>query len=575
MARWIGSLRRARRVRLVATVLAAIASLAALASVPPGAGARRPQATRPNILVIMTDDETVENMRVMRNVNRLLGAQGVTFDDSVVSYSLCCPSRATFLTGQYSHNNGVLGNNYENGLSRLDETNTLPVWLRRAGYTTAMIGKYLNGYGVQRKARVPPGWSQWYGAVHLAYFNHSLSRNGKIVTFGRRARDYQTDVYTRLAVDFVAHHARSSKPFFLWLSYWAPHDGSPHERGDPKGVPTPVPAPRHKGRFKHEYMPVSHAFDEHDVSDKPLEIRRHRRFTAREIAGIRADYRQRLESLLAVDEGVARVVRELQRHHALTRTLIVFTSDNGYLQGEHRLRQGKEWPYEPSIRVPLLMRGPGVPHGRHIDEPVANVDVAPTLVEAAHATPRRAMDGYSLWPLFSDPELGWGRDILLERGPGKSYLGARQFTGIRTPRDVYVEYRDGEREFYDLGRDPDELVNRANDPAYGGVVAELARRLALLRDCAGASCRLAPALDVSLTPSGTCTHTATVGGADQRFVSFVDFLVNRRGVARDATPPFQDTVTGTATSSAQMRLRAVVTMQDGRRLTIDRTFAGC
>jgi N-acetylglucosamine-6-sulfatase len=575
MAGSIGSLRRARRVRLVATLLAAAASLAALVSVPPGAGARRPQARQPNILVIMTDDETVENMRVMRNVNRLLGTQGVTFDDSVVSYSLCCPSRATFLTGQYSHNNGVLGNNYENGLSRLDETNTLPVWLQHAGYTTALIGKYLNGYGVQRQAKVPPGWSEWYGAVHLAYFNHSLSRNGKMVTFGRKARDYQTDVYTRLALNFVARHARSSKPFFLWLSYWAPHDGSPHERGDPKGVPTPVPAPRHKGRFKHEYMPTSKAFDEHDMSDKPLEVRHHRRFTARDIAGIRADYRQRLESLLAVDEGVAKVVAALRARHALGRTLIVFTSDNGFLQGEHRLRQGKEWPYEPSIRVPLLMSGPGIPHGRHIDEPVANIDVAPTLVDAAHATAARKMDGRSLWPLFSDPELGWGRDILLERGPGKSYLGARQFTGIRTPRDKYVEYRDGERELYDLGRDPDELVNRANDPAYSGVVAELARRLALLRDCAGASCRVAPELDVSLAPTATCAHTATVSGPDVRFVSFVDFLVNRRGVGRDEAPPFEETVTGTATSSAQARLRAVVTMQDGRRFTLDRTFAPC
>ena len=523
----------------------------------------------------MTDDETVENMRVMRNVNRLLATQGVTFDDSVVSYSLCCPSRATFLTGQYSHNNGVLGNNYENGLSRLDETNTLPVWLQRAGYRTALIGKYLNGYGVQRKARVPPGWSEWYGAVHLAYFNHSLSRNGKVVSYGRRVRDYQTDVYTRLALSFIARNARASKPFFLWLSYWAPHDGAPHERGDPRGVPTPVPAPRHKGRFRNEYMPTSKAFDERDISDKPLEVRHHRRFTARDIAGIRADYRQRLESLLAVDEGVARVVKALKARHALGRTLIVFTSDNGFLQGEHRLREAKEWPYEPSIRVPLIFRGPGVPHGRHIDEPVANIDVAPTLVEAARATSGRVMDGRPLWPLFADPELGWGRDILLERGPGKSYLGARQFTGIRTPRDVYVEYRDGERELYDLGRDPDELVNRANDPAYGSVAAELARRLALLRDCAGESCRLAPSLELSLTPTATCEHTAAVSGTDAQFVSYVDFVVNRRGLARDQTAPFEQPIVGSASSSAQTRLRAVVVMQDGRRFTIDRTFATC
>jgi len=185
------------------------------------------------------------------------------------------------------------------------------------------------------------------------------------------------------------------------------------------------------------------------------------------------------------------------------------------------------------------------------------------------------MDGRSLLPLFADPGLGWGRDILLERGPGKSYLGARQFTGIRTPREVYVEYRDGERELYDLGRDPDELVNRAADPAYGALGAEFARRLASLRDCAGASCRLAPGLELTVSASGTCSHTARVSGADEAFVSSVDFLVNRRGVARAQTPPFEETLPDSGAAGTETALRAVVSMQDGRRFTIDRRYTAC
>jgi N-acetylglucosamine-6-sulfatase len=557
--------------RLLLLALAA-ASAVALLLLPPGAGARRPQGVRPNILVIMTDDETVENMRVMANVNRLIAEQGTTLVNSFVSYSLCCPSRATFLTGQYSHNNGVVGNNYENGLSRLDQTNTLAVWLKNAGYTTALIGKYLNDYAVHgHSTRVPPGWSVWYAGARLAYYGHSMDHNGKIVEYGHRARDYQTDVYTRLALKFIAGHARSSKPFFLWLSYWAPHYGGPRERGDPP-LPTPVPARRDKGRFAHEPLPHPPSFNEANVSDKPSSIQRRPLLTDAEIAAITSDYRQRLESLLAVDDGVRKVIDALKARGALKHTLIVFTSDNGYLQGEHRVPEGKELPYEPSIRVPLIVRGPGVPAGRHLEQIVANIDLAPTLVDAAGAHPGRVFDGRSLLPLFADPNLFWGRDLLLERGPGPAPLAARQFTGIRTPRYVYVEYRGGERELYDLAHDPDEIENRTADALYAGVEAELARRLAALRDCAGASCRIEPELQLTLEVAGTCVSSVRITGVDEPYVAYVDFLVNGRGVRRDESAPFDLSLTGIA---GETRLRAIVTMSDGRRMTLDRTVAAC
>jgi N-acetylglucosamine-6-sulfatase len=572
----IGTLRRARRVWRAAAVLVAATSFAALLSLPAGAG--RPAgrvAARPNILVIMTDDQTVESVRVMANVNRMLAAQGTTFLNSFVSYPLCCPSRATFLSGEYSHNHGVVGNNYVNGLSRFDQTNTLATWLRSAGYRTALVGKYLNGYGTRTARGIPPGWSEWYAGVRLAYFNHTMQRNGTVVKYGTRTQDYQTDVYTRTALDFIHRHGRQVKPWFLWVSYWAPHLGAPREDGDPQGMRTPAPAPRHKGLFAREPVPTPPSFNEADVSDKPTEIRAKRRFTPQEIEGIKEDYRQRLESLLAVDEGVKSLIDALKARGVLKRTLIIFTSDNGYLLGEHRVPEGKELPYEPSIRVPLIVRGPGIAHGRRLEQPVANVDLAPTIVEAARAKTRRLFDGRSLLPVFADPGLEWGRDILIERGPGAGYLGARQYTGIHTPRYVYIEYRNGERELYDLARDPDQLRSLHTDPAYSAVQAELARRLAALRDCAGASCAVGPALQLAFGISGGCARTVGVAGADERSLAYTDFLVNGRGILRDDTPPFETTLSAAVGAVGLVSLRVLAVLHDGRRVTLDRRINAC
>jgi N-acetylglucosamine-6-sulfatase len=262
----IGRLRRLRRASRLAVAFAPAALTLALLSLPAAAReeARRP-APRPNILVIMTDDQTVESLRVMTSVNQMLAAEGTTFVNNFVSYPLCCPSRATFLSGQYSHNNGVVGNNYVNGLSRFDQTNTLATWLQGAGYTTGLVGKYLNGYGTRTAKGVPPGWSEWYAAVRLAYFNHTMQRNGKVVKYGTRAQDYQTDVYTRTALNFIARRAGGKKPWFLWVSYWAPHYGAPHEDGDPTGLKTPARAPRDRGVFAREPVPTPPSFDEADV----------------------------------------------------------------------------------------------------------------------------------------------------------------------------------------------------------------------------------------------------------------------------------------------------------------------
>jgi N-acetylglucosamine-6-sulfatase len=228
-----------------------------------------------------------------------------------------------------------------------------------------------------------------------------------------------------------------------------------------------------------------------DVSDKPAFVRNMPLLTSADAALIREAYQQQLESLLAVDEAVAAIVAELKATGELENTLVVFTADNGFMHGEHRLPARKNYVYEPSIRVPLVMRGPGIPRGVRLKQLVANIDLAPTIVDAADAVAGRRLDGRSLLPLARNPKRAWRSAVLLER----SDAGARRrafrnppFTAIRTPRYVWVEYGTGERELYDLTTDPHQLTSRHADPAYAAVRADLARRLSALRRCAGPSC---------------------------------------------------------------------------------------
>ncbi len=263
-------------------------------------------------MVIETDDQTLKSMRVMRNVNALIGDRGARFRRSFVNYSLCCPSRATFLTGQYMHNHGVFDNSAPNGgfdrFQALHGNNHLAVWLRRAGYYTAMIGKYLNGYGTRRL--VPRGWSEWRAMTSQWVYDYTLNENGKLVDYGTDPADFKQDVLTRKAVGLVNRRAPQAQPFFLWLTYTAPHSGGPDPNPNPptncKG--SAKPAPRHAHAFDSEPLPRPPNFNEADVSDKPAEIRDRPRLSADRIAHIQRRYRCRLESLLSVDEGVKKVV---------------------------------------------------------------------------------------------------------------------------------------------------------------------------------------------------------------------------------------------------------------------------
>ncbi len=450
------------------------------------AAVARAKQQKPNIVVVMTDDQTVESLRVMPNVRSLLGRQGVTFTNNFVTFSLCCPSRSTYLTGQYAHNHGVLGNAPpDGGYDKLAPThaNTLPAWLHDAGYRSVHLGKYLNGYTADDG--VPPGWDEWYGSVDpstYSYYGFTLNENGALNPYPDGA--YQTDVYTRKAVGLIGRLAPSRQPFFLSVAYLAPHSGSPREADDPAGLATAVPAPRHHDRFDSEPLPRPPSFNEADVTDKPAVIRNKPRLGPARIAAIEEAYQQRLESLLAVDEGVARIVAALRGAGELGNTYILFTSDNGFFHGEHRVATGKVLLYEPSIRVPLIIRGPGLPAGRTSSAMVANIDLAPTLVDIANARAGRPADGISLLPIAEGRRALPERDLLVEGGNG-----ANGFEALRTSRYLYAEYTNGDRELYDLATDPDELQSRHADPAYAAARDRLAARLAALRTCAGAACR--------------------------------------------------------------------------------------
>ncbi len=532
---------------------------------------------RPNIVVIQTDDQTADSLRYLANVRRLLVRQGVSFDDSFASYPLCCPSRATFLTGQYAHNHGVRGNEPPlGGYTALDHSNTLPVWLQRAGYQTSFVGKYLNGYGsADNRTEVPPGWSDWRAAVRapgegtLSYVGPILNENGAIVAYPPTQANYQTDVFTRKAVDAIRRGASSSEPFFLWLAYFAPHSGLPVDADDipaPGVRLTPSPAARHRDAFSTEPVPWTPAFDEADVSDKPRAVRTLPRLTTDQLVALQEAYQQRLESLLAVDEGVAAVVDALRTTGELESTLVVFTSDNGFLHGEHRILpdRGKGWPYEVSARVPLVIRGPGIPRNRRVKDLAANVDLAPTILQLAKAAPGRVLDGRSLLPLVRDPLADYGRDLLLE---------SSTYIAIRTERYVFIAYHKLRgRELYDLRTDPYQLQSRHDDPAFREIRTELAQRLGSLGTCFGASCYAGPRLRLRLSRQANLSVRARIGGEDASWIASTRFYVNGKPVAARSRAPFGAILPRSLVRSGAT-IRAHVRTTDGRSVTITRKVA--
>lgn len=510
--------------------------------------------TDPNVIVVMTDDQTLEQMRALPRTRELIGDAGVTFDNHHISYPLCCPSRATYLTGQYAHNNGVARNGRPlGGYRNLAEATALPVWMQRAGYVTSHIGKYPNGWG-QHNEPIPPGWDVWRGALDPSTYlmwGYQLNENGWVDRYGnaklQNPEKYQTDVYLDKALDFVDRQASGEKPFFLSLAFLAPHaeaskawpkdiprpkKSNGKGKGLPKIEPGPRPAPRHAGAFADEPLPDAPSFNEKDVSDKPKHIRKYPKLTKADIEAITDSYRKRMASLLAVDEAVEALVDRLAQNGELDNTYIVFTSDNGFYFGEHRVPMGKFLPYDAATHTPLLIRGPGIPAGKRSEELVTNTDLAATLADIADAKPTVDVDGRSLLPFAEQPTKRTTRPVLHEGGggavignekdgawlrvsedlsgqaaaagdlnqdlkraahntriePGPGRVRNLAYEGIRTDRYLYLRYLGGDQELYDLRRDPDELRSRHDDPAYAKVRGYLDEQLDELQGCKGADC---------------------------------------------------------------------------------------
>jgi arylsulfatase A-like enzyme len=314
-------------------------------------------ATQPNIIFVLTDDLDFDSAQRMPTLRSSLIEEGASFDNAFISYPLCCPSRSTILTGLYAHNHGVKGNNppqggfqkfYSEGL----EENTIATHLKEAGYQTAFFGKYLNGYpGDEGPSHVPPGWDEWYGKLNeQKLYDYRINENGQVVSYDNSTEDFYTDVLSGQVTDFVERTASDSKPFFMYVAPTAPHAPA-------------TPAERHEDAFAEEKAPRPPSFNEEDVSDKPSKIRETSRLSDEEVSEIDARYRKRLSSMLAVDEMVASLLKELEAAGKLDNTFIFFTSDNGWLQGEHRLNMQKDRAYEESARVPLFVRGPGIAAG--------------------------------------------------------------------------------------------------------------------------------------------------------------------------------------------------------------------
>jgi N-acetylglucosamine-6-sulfatase len=478
---------RLRPTAAVALILALCLSLIS--------GHAQGESSRANIVLIVTDDEDVPAHAFMPKAKALLEDQGTAFENFFISYPWCCPSRASILRGQYGHNTHVVGNEppwggFETFRQLGLEESTIATWLHDAGYRTAMLGKYFNRYVPERDG-VPPGWDEWYvgGNAHASY-NYVLNENGQTVQYGSGPEDYLGDVLTDKAVQVIRTSAHAEQPFFLYVLPFTPHSPS-------------VAAPRHEGMFADAELPRPPSFDEADVSDKPAFIRRLPPLNQDQIAYLEYEYRRRIASLQAVDDMVESIVTALSESGQLDNTYVIYSSDNGFHMGEHRLIAGKDTPYEEDIRVPMVMRGPGVPVGERVDALVVNIDLAPTFVDIAGIEAPEFVDGRSFLPLLQDPEQPWRESFLIERRRLEEQLVRQSkytgltpeeleqtavFNGLRTSDSLYVEYGSGERELYDLKADPFQLANRIDDidPA---LLAALEERLAALARCTADECR--------------------------------------------------------------------------------------
>lgn len=452
----------------------------------------------PNVIVIMVDDLDVKTLKtmleknLMPNLNTFLVEKGIDFQNSFVTNSACCPSRSTFLTGQYSHNHNVLTNT---DAKNLDDGHTLATWLDNSGYRTGLVGKYLNGYGkVIDSTYLPPGWDDWKALVDPStYFvyNYTINENGSLRKYGDDPTEYQTDVLAGLASNFIYESKKNydSTAFFLFVTPMAPHAENFNRdcliRGPPIGIIRP--AERHSDTLSIVF-PSSPSFNEDDVTDKPPWIQNYPTFDNIQKDCIEKIYTSRIESTLAIDDLIGIIFHALIDTDILENTVIIFTSDNGFLLGEHREIR-KLYAYEESIRVPLYIRMPDYEGPKNSKILVTNNDLAPTILELTGAEADILIDGRSLITIISNPkEDNWRNNFLIEHWT--SVVLPVNYKAVRTTSHIYIEY-DEFREFYDLEKDPFQLNNM-----YDCIPQECRQQIEILEEivhklanCSGTTCQ--------------------------------------------------------------------------------------
>jgi arylsulfatase A-like enzyme len=474
-----------------------------------------PKENRPNVIFIYTDDldSKLNTIDYMKNLQDLMIAHGTAMGDFLITNPLCCPSRTTILRGQYTHNHQVYNNTPPNGgFVKFNEMgigdSTLGMWLQAAGYRTALMGKYLNGFPFPTdRLYIPPGWSEWVShakQIPYAQYDYVLNENGSLVAYSPDQVNYFTDVLSRKANDFIQRAAADDVPFFIYLAPVAPH------------VPA-TPAVRHMDLFPTATIPITPSFNEADVSDKPGDMQFNPLLTEENIATMNQKYRQRILSMQAVDEMIAELIKTLEQSGQLENTYIVFSSDNGFHLGQHRLYQGKGTLYEEDIAVPLIVRGPGIPEGRSVSGLLAgNIDIASTIAEWAGVTPPSFVDGRSLaGVLAGDPvKADWRQAYLLEIYPEDNHPEAYEppviasanilqsmlkfppavtdpidplYSGLRTNQYLYMEHGNGAVELYDLIKDPYELENISGS-ADQNLLEQFSAWLKDMSTCSGAAC---------------------------------------------------------------------------------------
>jgi N-acetylglucosamine-6-sulfatase len=469
-----------------ASISVIVALVASVLGAPTSAISERPPA---NVILILLDDATVEDMEYMPAVQHLLVDQGTTFRYTYTPDPLCCPARATLLTGQYPHNHRVLDNVAPiGGASVFNDTNTIATYLND-DYRTGIFGKYLNDFDTRRY--VPPGWDTWNVAVRGVY---NYVHTGESINGVRHPFDtYMTGLYGRQARAFISGSVRRGRPFFAFVPFVAPHGGTPHETAD--DPPSPYVAAKYRNTYAGPSLPRDPSFNEEDVSDKRFAVQQLPLLAPDRIAVISEQLKQRREALQSVDDQVKTMVDRVTSLGQADNTYFIFTSDNGFMQGQHRIGFGKKVAYEPSTRVPLVIRGPGIAAGATYKRVTGLQDITPTILSMTHQwhdQPLAQIDGVDLLSLLNgrrthrvqviesahsssltDNQIAAGAEPTRRQARRLSSVSWRWRGIVTSNRWKYVRYLSGEVEMYDLKADPYEERNVYGTPGYGSQQARL------------------------------------------------------------------------------------------------------